>query len=74
MDLMALIVPHPHTRWIPIPTLSLPLFWMVSQLDLSYNQLCGIDDDGEGQYNAEGITAIADAMRMRVDGALTEIK
>jgi hypothetical protein len=47
---------------------------MVSQLDLSYNQLCGIDDDGEGQYNAEGITAIADAMRMRVDGALTEIK
>jgi hypothetical protein len=38
------------------------------------HQLCGIDDDGEGQYNAEGITAIADAMRMRVDGALTEIK
>ena len=43
---------------------------MVSQLDLSYNELCGIDDNGEGQYNAEGITAIADALR--VNGALTE--
>jgi len=44
---------------------------MVSQLDLSHNQLCGIDADGKGQYNAEGITAIADAMRMRVNGGLT---
>jgi Ran GTPase-activating protein (RanGAP) involved in mRNA processing and transport len=44
---------------------------MVSQLDLSYNQLCGIDNDGEGQYNAEGITAIADALR--VNGGLTSL-
>jgi len=43
----------------------------LTQLDLSHNQLCGIDADGKGQYNAEGITAIADAMRMRVNGGLT---
>ncbi len=42
---------------------------MVLQLDLSNNKLCGIDDDGEGTYNAEGITAIADALR--VNGTLT---
>jgi Ran GTPase-activating protein (RanGAP) involved in mRNA processing and transport len=47
------------------------LFWTVSQLDLSNNQLCGIDDDGKGQYNAEGITAIADALR--VNGGLTKV-
>ena len=48
---------------------------MVSQLDLSANQLCSIslDDDGdqEGTYTAEGITAIADALR--VNGALTKL-
>jgi hypothetical protein len=42
---------------------------MVLQLDLSNNKLCGIDHDGEGTYNAEGITAIADALR--VNGTLT---
>ena len=40
---------------------------MVSQLDLSNNQLCG-----RGTYTAEGITAIADALR--VNGALTEVR
>ena len=40
----------------------------LTSLDLSSNQLCGIDDDGKGQYNAEGITAIADAL-----GALTSV-
>jgi len=45
---------------------------MVLQLDLSNNKLCGIDDEGEGTYNAEGITAIADALR--VNGVLTKIE
>jgi len=39
---------------------------MVSQLDLSNNQLCG-----RGTYTAEGITAIADALR--VNGGLTKM-
>jgi len=39
------------------------------QLDLSGNQLCGVDEYGEGTYTAEGITAIADALR--VHGGLT---
>ena len=49
---------------------------MVSQLDLSNNELCGvwIDDDGDprfGTYTAEGIAAIADALR--VNGSLTSL-
>ena len=44
---------------------------MVLQLDLSNNQLCGIDHNGEGTYTAEGITAIADALR--VNGGLTKL-
>ena len=44
---------------------------MVLQLDLSNNQLCGIDYAGRGTYTAEGITAIANAMR--VNGGLTSI-
>jgi hypothetical protein len=39
------------------------------QLDLSGNQLCGVNEYGEGTYTAEGITAIADALR--VHGGLT---
>jgi hypothetical protein len=42
---------------------------MVLQLDLSGNHLCGINEYGQGTYTAEGITAIADALR--VNGALT---
>ena len=42
------------------------------QLDLSGNELCGLDNDGDGTYNAEGITAIADALR--VNGSLTSVK
>ena len=44
-------------------------------IDLSENQLCGIWTDWRGQhgtYTAEGITAIADALR--VNGALTKIE
>ena len=33
-----------------------------AQINLSGNQLCGIDFKGRGTYTAEGITAIADAM------------
>ena len=49
----------------------LPLTCMVSQLDLSYNQLCGIDEEGDGTYTSEGIQAIADALR--VNGSLTSV-
>ena len=34
------------------------------QLNLSGNQLCGLDRWGSGTYNVEGITAIADALRV----------
>ena len=44
---------------------------MVSQLDLSGNKLCGLDSCGRGIYSAEGITAIANALR--VNGGLTSI-
>ena len=44
---------------------------MVLQLNLSGNELCGLDNDGGGTYNAEGITAIADALR--VNGSLTKM-
>jgi hypothetical protein len=43
---------------------------MVSQLDLSDNQLCGLDRYWNGTYTAEGITAFADALC--VNGALTK--
>lgn len=35
-----------------------------SQLNLSSNQLCGINNLGNGTYTAEGITAIADALKV----------
>jgi Ran GTPase-activating protein (RanGAP) involved in mRNA processing and transport len=44
---------------------------MVLQLDLSDNQLSGKDRWGRGTHTAEGITAIADALR--VNGGLTEL-
>ena len=33
------------------------------QLDLSHNELCGLDYRGEGTYTAEGVTTIADALK-----------
>ena len=42
-----------------------------SQLDLSENQLCGLDSIGRGTYTAEGITAIADALK--VTASVTKI-
>jgi hypothetical protein len=44
----------------------------LTSLNLSDNQLCGLDNRGRGTYTAEGITAIADALR--VTGALTKIE
>jgi hypothetical protein len=43
----------------------------LTSLNLSYNQLCGLDSSGRGTYAAVGITAIADALR--VNGGLTEV-
>jgi hypothetical protein len=43
----------------------------LTSLNLSSNQLCGLDDYGEGTFTAVGITAIADALR--VNGVLTSI-
>ena len=39
-----------------------PLLCTVSQVNLSDNELCGVDVLGTGTYNAEGIKAIVDAM------------
>jgi len=44
---------------------------MVFQLDISNNQLSGLDEYGRGTYTAKGITAIADALR--VNGGLTAL-
>jgi hypothetical protein len=52
-----------------------PVMGGLTSIDLSRNQLCGIWTDWEGDqhgtYTAEGITAIADALR--VNGALTQV-
>jgi hypothetical protein len=44
----------------------------LTSLDLSGNQLCGLDLNGRGTYTAEGITAIAEALR--VNGGLTKMR
>ena len=43
----------------------------LTSLNLGDNQLCGLDRYGRGTYTADGITAIADALR--VNGSLTKI-
>ena len=46
------------------PSLSPLCYAFTSQLDLSFNALCGIDaSTGGGIYTAEGINAIADALK-----------
>ncbi|KOO34547.1 protein nlrc3 [Chrysochromulina tobinii] len=40
-------------------------------INLSWNTLCGLDWEGKGIYTAEGITAIADVLR--VNGGLTSL-
>ena len=37
---------------------------LTSQLDLSNNQLCGLDFLGRGTYTTEGITSIANALKV----------
>ncbi len=49
----------------------IPVMGGLTSLDLSSNQLCGVDCYGRGTYSAEGITAIADALR--INGALTKL-
>ena len=44
----------------------------LTSIDLSSNQLCGLNWDGKGKYTTVGITAIADALR--VNGALTKMR
>ena len=38
---------------------------------LAYNQLCGLDDDGNGTYTAEGINKLCEALK---GGAVTSLK
>ena len=43
-----------------------------SQLNLSNNELCGLDWTGAGTYTSEGITAIAEALK--VTPSMTEVR
>ena len=45
-----------------------------SQLNLSGNELCGLDKRGRGTYTAEGITAIADALKVTASITLVDLK
>ena len=36
--------------------------WALTSLNLSNNALCGIDEDGDGDFDASGVTALADAI------------
>ena len=36
------------------------------------NELCGLDEDGDGDYNAEGIAKLADALKS--NSSLRELK
>ena len=42
-----------------------------TQINLSDNQLCGLNDEGDGTYDAVGIGAIADALR--INASLTDL-
>ena len=42
-----------------------------SQLNLLGNELCGLDEYGDGTYTTEGITALANALK--VTGSLTDV-
>ena len=47
---------------------------LTSQLDLSNNLLCGLDVWGEGTYTAEGITAIADALKVTASVTMCDLR
>ena len=38
---------------------------VVTSVDLSSNELCGLDDEGGGTYTAEGINALAEMLKVR---------
>ncbi len=46
-------------RQQPLTVLAFPFL-----RSLDRNQLCGLDDDGEGTYTAEGIIAIAEMLKV----------
>jgi len=48
------------------------VFHVLLQLDLSNNELCGLDVVEEGTYTAEGINALAEAVA--VNASLTVLK
>ena len=54
---------HKNTETIPpfMPDIHLPIRALTS-LNLSKNELCGIDEYGDGEYDASGVTALADAI------------
>ncbi|KAK3265263.1 hypothetical protein CYMTET_26038 [Cymbomonas tetramitiformis] len=52
MALAAALTPHEQDM----------LIWSLRTLNLAGNQLCGVDDDGDGTYDASGIEALADAL------------
>ena len=39
---------------------------------LDENQLCGVDEDGEGTYTAEGIIMLSDALK--INATLTSLR
>ena len=41
---------------------AIPTIGALTSLNLSMNELCGIDEDGDGEYDASGVTALADAI------------
>ena len=55
-------------------TNSLFCYVFTSQLDLSFNDLCGINRyNGSGTYTSEGITAIAEAVKVNGYGSVAEV-
>ena len=47
---------------------------LTSQLNLSRNKLCGLDLWGKGTYTAEGIIAIADALKVTASVTVTDMR
>ena len=47
---------------------------MCPQINLSANQLCGISQLGVGTYTAEGITALADALRVSTSMTVADLR
>ena len=54
--------------------MSYSLLWIAWQLDISENELCGLNWEGKGTYTAEGITAVADALRVNGSVTVTDMR